>query len=51
MKRPPQPKPCKTPGCGRLTHSGLCLECSRRRRREVCEQKHARQLRFSEGAA
>ena len=27
-----QPKPCKTPGCGKLTHSGLCIECRRKER-------------------
>lgn len=51
MKQLPRPKPCKVPGCGKLTYRGLCLECERRRRRELSEQKRARQLRFSGGTA
>jgi hypothetical protein len=32
--RAPQAKPCRTPGCGKLTYRGLCIECERRQRRE-----------------
>ncbi|MBZ5496646.1 MAG: hypothetical protein LAP85_09600 [Acidobacteriia bacterium] len=27
-----QAKLCSTPGCGKLTHSGLCVDCRRRKR-------------------
>jgi hypothetical protein len=38
-----QPKPCRNPGCGKLTFSGECLECRREQRRglaQVCRHCH-----------
>lgn len=28
-----QAKPCRNSGCGKLTHSGICLDCRRKERR------------------
>ncbi len=47
--RPPRAKPCRTPGCGRLTHNGLCLECWRRVRKD--KAKSNRRLPLFQGGA
>ncbi len=48
--RPPQAKPCKSPGCRRLTHNGLCIECQRKARKEKARGVYVLPL-FPGGAA